>query len=131
MRSNSDVLFAKTYSWKWLFILKSCSRWTHSRSSNRRHKVKYICVWYSWRGNAIDFTACCRIVESTLKARCSVFSASCNEQVFSPKLWRKKIGTDLSCRFREKRKNCFNSDALQFWKNDVTEPKAKATLITS
>jgi len=33
-----------------------------------------------------------------------LFNAGCNEQVFSPKTWKKKIGADPSCRFREKRK---------------------------
>jgi len=37
---------------------------------------------------------------------------------------KKKIGVVPSCRFREKRKNRLNSDALQLRKNDVTEPKA-------
>jgi len=56
----------------------------------------------------------------TLKAGCSVFQRRLYWQVFSPKPWI-KFRADPSCRFREKRKN----DALQFWKNDVTEPKAR------
>jgi len=49
-----------------------------------------------------------------------LFNAGCNEEVFSPKSWKKKkkIGADLSCRFREKHKN-----APLIPKNDVTEPK--------
>jgi len=42
-----------------------------------------------------------------------LFNAGCNEQVFSPKPW-KKIGTDMSCRFREKR--TFNSEK---WRNQA------------
>jgi len=36
-----------------------------------------------------------------------LFNAGCNEQVFSPKPW-KKIGANSSCHFREKR--TFNSE---------------------
>jgi len=48
-----------------------------------------------------------------------LFNAGCNGQVFSPKPW-KKIDTDPSYRFREKRKI-----ALLISKNDVTESKAR------
>jgi len=42
------------------------------------------------------------------------FNSGCNEKVFSPKPWR-KFRADPWCHFRE--------NALQFRKNDVTEPK--------
>jgi len=41
---------------------------------------------------------------------------------------RKKFGTDLSCRFREKLKNRLTPTRITSEKNDVTMPKA--TLIT-
>jgi len=44
-----------------------------------------------------------KLVNNSLKAGALPFNASCNEQVFSPKPW-KKISADSSCRFRAKRK---------------------------
>jgi len=47
-----------------------------------------------------------------------LFDEGCNEQVFSPKSWKKKFGADLSCRFREKRKKKnahFNSEKWRHW----------------
>jgi len=45
--------------------------------------------------------------ELWLKARCSIFTADCNEMF---PLNPEKNGADSCCRFREKRKNRFNSD---------------------
>jgi len=45
-----------------------------------------------------------RKLSSAKRPGAVVFNAGCNEQVFSPKIWKKKTGADPSCRFREKRK---------------------------
>jgi len=60
------------------------------------------------------------IIIKALKAVCSVSVQVVMNKCFVPNP-EKKIIADPSCRFREKRKN----DALEFRKNDITEPKAR------
>jgi len=52
-----------------------------------------------------------------------LFNAGCNEQVFSPKPW-KKIRADPSCRFPEKRKK----RTLQLRK--ITSPSRRLLLVS-
>jgi len=63
------------------------------------------------------------VIGLSSKARCSVFNAGCNEQVFSLKPEKNLAQIRLS--FSHKIQKPRNSNTIQLQKNYFTEPKAK------